>query len=166
MAYSTCGAAAARPGPVAWIIAGRGQRRIDEKQIGRRPGSRLSGFRPRSAAASGCRDCGRRCGPVAFVDIFAFAQPSPPHAAPIEIVGEGSLDDFRPPPHCLLADPRTQAVAVCIASTPPPRLQLSQRWRLPRSDTPFRWGLSGCEVQLPDGRDPIARQHRWSRSRR
>jgi hypothetical protein len=44
---------------------------------------------------------------VAFVDIFASAQPGPPHAAPIEIVGEGSLDDF--PPHCLLADPRTHS---------------------------------------------------------
>ncbi len=51
---------------------------------------------------------------VPFVEIFASAQPGPPHAAPIEIVGEGSLDDFRPPPHRLLADPRTQAVAVGI----------------------------------------------------
>jgi hypothetical protein len=51
---------------------------------------------------------------IAFVDIFASAQPGPPHAASVEIVGEGSLDDFRPPPHRLLADPRTQAGAVCI----------------------------------------------------
>jgi hypothetical protein len=51
---------------------------------------------------------------ISFVNIFASAQPSPPHPASVKIVGEGSLDDFRPPPHCLFANPRTQAVAVGI----------------------------------------------------
>ncbi len=51
---------------------------------------------------------------ITLVDILASAQPGPSHAASVEIVGERSLDDFRPPPHCLLADPRTQAGAVGI----------------------------------------------------
>jgi len=44
---------------------------------------------------------------IAFVDIFASAQPSSAHAATVEVVGEGSLDDFRPPPHRLFANLRT-----------------------------------------------------------
>jgi hypothetical protein len=51
---------------------------------------------------------------VAFVDIFASAQPVPPHPASVEILGERPLDDFRPPPDRLFADLRTQAGAVCI----------------------------------------------------
>src|SRR6478735_3518496 len=42
---------------------------------------------------------------IALVDIFASAQTSPAHAASVEIMGEGSLDDFRPPPHRLLTNP-------------------------------------------------------------
>src|SRR3954447_20439611 len=42
---------------------------------------------------------------IALVDIFASAQPSPAHAAAVEIMGEGSLDDFGPPPHRLLTNP-------------------------------------------------------------
>ena len=51
---------------------------------------------------------------VALVNIVAPAQPGPAHAAAVEVMGEGSLDDFRPPPHRLLADRRTQAGAVCV----------------------------------------------------
>ena len=55
---------------------------------------------------------------VALVNVFASAQPGPPHAASVEIMGEGSLDDFRPQPHRLLADPRTKADAVGIDRRP------------------------------------------------
>src|SRR3954451_1655065 len=51
---------------------------------------------------------------VALVDIFTSAQPGPAHAASIEIMGEGPLDDFRPPSHRLLAKPGTKAGAVRI----------------------------------------------------
>jgi hypothetical protein len=51
---------------------------------------------------------------VALVNIFAPAQPGPAHATSVEIMGEGPLDDFRPPPHRLLANPGTQAGAVRI----------------------------------------------------
>jgi len=44
---------------------------------------------------------------VAFVDIFASAQPGPPHAASVEIVGEGSLDDFCPSSHRPVCRPPT-----------------------------------------------------------
>jgi hypothetical protein len=51
---------------------------------------------------------------ISFVNIFASAQPGPPHPASVEIVGERPLDDFCPPPHRLPADRRTQTGAVCI----------------------------------------------------
>ena len=51
---------------------------------------------------------------ISLVNIFASAQPGPPHPALVEIVGERPLDDFCPPPHRLPADPRTQTGAVCI----------------------------------------------------
>jgi hypothetical protein len=44
---------------------------------------------------------------IALVDIFTSAQPGPPHATSVEIVGKRPLDDFGPPPHRLLADRRT-----------------------------------------------------------
>jgi hypothetical protein len=72
----------------------------------------LSGFRPQphqdAEIVPGDMD------QIALVDIFASAQPGPAHAASVEIMGEGPLDDFRPPPHRLLADPRTQAGALGI----------------------------------------------------
>src|SRR4051794_24077637 len=51
---------------------------------------------------------------VALVNIVAPAQPGPAHAASVEIMGEGPLDDFRAPSHRLLADRRTQAGPVGI----------------------------------------------------
>ena len=51
---------------------------------------------------------------IALLDILASAQSGAPHAASIEIMGEGPLDDFRSPSHRLLANPGTQASTVRI----------------------------------------------------
>jgi hypothetical protein len=51
---------------------------------------------------------------VALVNIVVPAQPGPAHAASVEIMGKGPLDDFRSPSHRLLAYRRTQAGAVRI----------------------------------------------------
>jgi hypothetical protein len=42
---------------------------------------------------------------VALVDVLASAQPRPSHAAPIEDVGEGALDQFAAPTHGLAPIP-------------------------------------------------------------
>jgi hypothetical protein len=51
---------------------------------------------------------------ITLVEFLAPAQPGPSHATSVEIVGAGSLDDFRPPSHRFLANPRTEADAVCV----------------------------------------------------
>src|SRR5207344_3505114 len=87
----------------------------DEEQIGEPTSRRLSWSsgpdqQPHQDAEIVAGDMDQ----IALVDILAPAQPGPPHAASVEIMGEGSLDDFRPPSHRLLADRRTQASAVGI----------------------------------------------------
>jgi hypothetical protein len=42
---------------------------------------------------------------VALVDVLAASEPAPPHAAALEGVGEGSLDDLGAFSHRRLADP-------------------------------------------------------------
>ena len=92
---------------------------MDEQQIGERTCRRLSWSsgpdqQPHQDAEIVAGDVDQ----IALVNVFASAQPGPPHAASVEIMGEGPLDDFRPQPHCLLADPRTETGAVGIDRRP------------------------------------------------
>src|SRR4051794_8910589 len=92
---------------------------VDEQQIGECTCRRLSwGSGPDQQPHQDAEIVAGSVDQVAFVNVFASAQPSPPHAASVEIVGKGPLDDFRPQPHRFLADPRTETGAIGIDRRP------------------------------------------------
>src|SRR5207344_1018800 len=91
----------------------------DEEQIGEPTSRRLSwSSRPDQQPHQDAEIVAGDVDQIALMDILAPAQPGPAHAASVEIMGKGSLDDFRPQPHRLLADPRTKTDAVGIDRHP------------------------------------------------
>ena len=80
---------------------------------------------------------------VALVNILTTAQPSSPHAAPIQDVGEGPLDDLGPLAHGLFADARLQTGAIVVDR--PARLFVpvpAGKCRAPRLGDPGRPGAT------------------------
>ena len=80
---------------------------------------------------------------VALVNVLTTAQPSSPHAAPIQDVGEGPLDDLGPLAHGLFADARLQTGA--IVADRPARLFVpvpAGKCRAPRLGDPGRPGAT------------------------
>ena len=55
---------------------------------------------------------------IALVDVLAAAQPCPAHATPFQDVSETALDDLTPLTHGVLADARSQPIAVAIDRRP------------------------------------------------
>src|SRR5215213_3319281 len=51
---------------------------------------------------------------VALANVLATTQPSSPHAAPLQSVGEGAFDPLGPPSHGFLADTRAQTDPVGV----------------------------------------------------
>ena len=80
---------------------------------------------------------------VALVNVLTTAQPGSSHAAPIQDVGEGPLDDLGPLAHGLFADARLQAGAIVVDR--PARLFVpvpAGKCRAPRLGDPGRPGAT------------------------
>src|SRR5512133_4061054 len=87
---------------------------------------------------------------VALVDVLAPAQPSSPHAAALQIVGERSLGDLGAASHRCLTDGGAQAIAVGVDGVP--RLGIA----VPAQD---RRALRLGDPRLPDAAGEVF-QHR------